>query len=458
MLKNLFSAVVVALALTVGADTTNNGTFKFLTQSLPDGTSNAQYAARFITVNADGPVTFTTLSALPAGLSLDPLSGFLTGIPTETFNRTITVVADDTTQQIQFAVPLKINAAGGGGNGGASFVNASLAVGRIGIVYAELLTITNGVGPFTFGAKDLPPGISLNGQTGVLSGNPTAAGRYFATFSAFDAGEGNNSAIVLPILVLPSDSDFQFITQSLNNGEVGTPYYDAYQVTNAVGSVSFAASGLPPGLTLDPATGVVSGTPTNAGTFTVLISATDGHHTITCNLGMLIAPSSTSHFYWNVFSLPPGLLGVAYDRQPPIAVVTVNGVNVTYSATGLPPGINYNTMSGELTGTPTEIGEFDTLFTATDSSTGEVLILGSRFVILRPRAAISAVYRSISGSRSRSSSWASMARRHGRGCCSSMPTAAPERATIHRRWACRFHWEAAPSISRPAHSSEPPLQ
>jgi hypothetical protein len=380
--KFRFSAIIVALALTVGADTTNNGTFKFLTQSLPDGTSNAQYAARFITVNADGPVTFTALSALPAGLSLDPLSGFLTGIPTATFNHTITVVADDTTQQIQFNVTLKINSAGGGGNGGASFVNTNLAVGRMGNVYAELLTIASGVGPFTFGAADLPPGISLNGQTGVLSGNPTAAGRYFVTLSAYDAGEGNNSATVLPILILPSDSDFQFITQSLNNGEVGTPYYDAYQVTNAAGSVSFAASGLPPGLALDPATGLVSGTPTNAGTFEVLISATDGHDTIICNLRMLVAPSNTSHFYWNVFSLPPGLLGVAYDRQPPIAVAAVNGVSVTYSATGLAPGINYNTTSGELTGTPTEVGEFDTLFTATDSSTGEVLILAFHFVIL----------------------------------------------------------------------------
>jgi hypothetical protein len=377
-----YLTIMLALALTVGADTTINGIFRFLTEALPQGTTNAEYAARFVTANADGPVTFSTLSALPAGLHLDALSGFLTGIPTATFNNTISVVANDGTQQITNNVQLKINAAGGGGNGGASFSNATLAVGRVGDIYTDQLIIASGVGPFTFAAKDLPPGISLNGQTGALSGNPSAAGRYYVTFSAYDAGEANNSATVLPMLVLPDDSDFQFVTQSLNNGEVGTPFFDAYLVTNAVGTVRFAASGLPPGLVLDSATGVVSGTPTNAGTFEVLISATDGHDTITSNLGMLIVPSSTSHFYWNVFSLPPGLLGIAYDRQPPITVAAVNGTNVSYSATGLPPGISYNTLTGELTGTPSEVGEFDTVFTATDASSGEVLTLESSFVIL----------------------------------------------------------------------------
>src|SRR5215470_2312312 len=127
--KRLVSTILVAVALTVGADTANNGVFRFLTQSLPDGTTNAEYAARFITVNADGPVTFTNLSALPPGLSLDPSSGFLTGIPGSTFNSTITIAANDTTNQIQFDVALKINAAGGGGNSGASFANTNLAVG-----------------------------------------------------------------------------------------------------------------------------------------------------------------------------------------------------------------------------------------------------------------------------------------------------------------------------------------
>jgi hypothetical protein len=380
----LFSLLSLVLVLAPGlrADTTNNGTFRFLTQSLPDGTTNAEYVARIVTANADGPVTFTATTALPPGLSLDSQSGFLTGIPTEVVNTSITVVANDTTQDIQFNVPLKISAAGGGGNSGASFANTSLDDGRVGTVYVEQLTIAAGVGPFTFGGKDLPPGISLNGLTGALSGTPTAAGRYFVTLSAYDDGENNNSARVLPILVLPSGSDFQFLTQSLNNGEVGTPYHDAYLVENAAGTVSFSASGLPEGLTLDPATGLVTGTPTTPGTFEVWISATDGVDTITSNIGIIIAPSATSHFYWNVFGLPPGLLSVSYDRQPPLSVAAVNGNNVTYGATGLPPGIIYHPTTGELSGTPTAVGEYETLFTATSTSPAEVITLRFRFVIL----------------------------------------------------------------------------
>jgi len=95
MKNRLVLSLTLTLLLPLLADTANNGIFRFLTQSLPEGTTNAEYVGRFVTANADGPVTFTSLSALPAGLYLDPQSGFLTGIPTATFNGTITVKADD---------------------------------------------------------------------------------------------------------------------------------------------------------------------------------------------------------------------------------------------------------------------------------------------------------------------------------------------------------------------------
>ena len=121
-------ALLASLCLVVSgpgfaADTSSNGTFDFLTETLPEGTTNAEYVARFITVNADGPVTFS-VDELPTGLSLDAQSGFLTGRPTETFNKTINVTADDGVQTpIVLGVTLKVNASGGGGNAGTQFAN-----------------------------------------------------------------------------------------------------------------------------------------------------------------------------------------------------------------------------------------------------------------------------------------------------------------------------------------------
>jgi len=100
---------------------------------------------------------------------------------------------------------------------------------------------------------------------------------------------------------------------------------------------------------------------------------------------MVVVPSSTSNLYWDFFGLPTGFLGVSYNRQPPILVAAKNNTGtMTYSAVGIPAGMSYSSTSGELTGTPMEVGEYPITFTATDGTTGETLTLTLDFVVLPP--------------------------------------------------------------------------
>src|ERR1043165_1390774 len=100
----------------------NSTPFRFLTTSLPDGSTNAIYAATLLTANAAGAVPFAIASgALPTGLTLDAKTGFITGRPTVVETPAVTFSASDGASTILLSTSIKISAAGGGGNGGADF-------------------------------------------------------------------------------------------------------------------------------------------------------------------------------------------------------------------------------------------------------------------------------------------------------------------------------------------------
>ena len=390
----LVSLVALALGLAPApaagqACTASNGTFRFLNDVFPPLSTNGPvFNGQLVVANADGTVTFSVDPAspdpLPGGFELDPESGMITGLAENSGNDVVRFRADDTTQFITRDVTFSISSSGGGGNGGSGLANPVFPDGSVGAAYSHTV-IPSPDGPYTFGGSDLPPGLSLNGATGEVSGTPTAAGTFFISLTVYDAlpGEENIGTSVVPIRIFPLASTFAFVTQFLNNGEIGTPYCDQYEVENPapLGVVTFGASGLPAGLALDPATGAVTGTPTVAGTFLVTLTANDGTDTITTNLSLVIATSSSSDFHWNYLGLPAALLNTLYDRDPPI-VLSAEGAPsaITYAATGLPGGMSYDAASGELSGTATQVGEYPATFTATAGA--ETITLDTVFIVL----------------------------------------------------------------------------
>jgi hypothetical protein len=389
-LSGLVSLAPAPSAAQVCTDT--NGTFRFLNGDFPDLSTNGPvFTGQLVVANADGPVVFSLdlgggNDDLPEGLTLDPDSGLITGLATQSGNYDVEFVADDGVQQISHVVNFSVSSSGGGGNGGSGLDAPVFPDGEVGAPYTHTPE-PDGDGPFTFGGSDLPPGLVLNGATGNVSGTPTSAGTYFMSLTVYDAlpNEENIGTAVVPVRIFPAGSTFAFATLFLNNGEVGTPFCDQYLVENPAlgGTVTFGATGLPNGLALDPATGAVTGTPTVDGTFLVTLTASDGTDTINTNLSMVIAPSSTSEFHWNFLGMPAALRNVLYDRQPPIVLTAEGAVGaVAYAATGLPAGISYDASSGELSGTAAQTGEYPVTFTATDAGSSEVITLDTVFIVL----------------------------------------------------------------------------
>jgi hypothetical protein len=135
--------------------------------------------------------------------------------------------------------------------------------------------------------------------------------------------------------------------------------------TSSVGSaVSFSASGLPAGLSIDPASGVISGAPAGPGASTINVQARDGDG----------AAGSTS-FQWIVRDATVTLAAIQNQSGVVGTPVTLrlratvdNGRLPSYSAAGLPPGVSVAPATGIVSGVPTGAGRFKVTATATDAS------------------------------------------------------------------------------------------
>jgi hypothetical protein len=138
------------------------------------------------------------------------------------------------------------------------------------------------------------------------------------------------------------------ITSSLNpnSSPVGEAF--SYQITANNNPGSFSAIGLPPGLSLNTGTGVISGTPTASGTFHVTITAIGQVGNAIALLQAIIEPPKLL----NLFTLSPQI-GDSYAYQ-----VTATSHPISYDATGLPSGLQINKQTGMISGVIMVAGDF----------------------------------------------------------------------------------------------------
>ena len=333
------------------------------TATLPAGVTGSSYPAQTIpsATGGTGPYAYTAVN-LPPGLTFNSATREITGTPTQAGNYDIPVTVTDTNgssvttlYSVKITDPLLLPP-------------ATLASGATGQVYTPQIIpgATGGTGPYTYTSVNLPPGLGFNSTTREITGTPTASGTFTFPVTATDADgktvSTNYSIAVIDPFLLPA--------ATLASGTAGTAYpaQTIPSATGGVGPYTYQATGVPPGLTFNATTREITGTPTQAGNYTISVTATDSQGRTASNTyplsvsGVLSLPTA---------ALPSGVVGTAYSTQtlPP---VTGGTPPYTYIASNLPPGLSFNTVTREITGTPTLGGTYVVSLSGTDANNNKV--------------------------------------------------------------------------------------
>src|SRR5664279_1998405 len=337
--------------------------------SLPPGVVGAPYSATLGVVRGTGTPPFTwsiTSGSLPPGLSLNSSTGAITGTPTTIGNSSFTVQVTDA-KSLTASEMLSINV-----RGAVLITPASLPGGQVSIPYSATLMATGGVLPYSWSVASgsLPPGLTLTtnpDSTATISGTPTTLGPSTFTIQVADAESPPATGTSAP-LSITIEGFVTITTTSLPNGTVAIFYDSQLMATGGTTPYKWSITSgvLPPGLSLTPATGVISGTPTTTGPYPITVQVADSESTpVTATAAFTITIDPTPPLQVTTSSLLPGTQGVYYT-SPLAATGGVPPYSWSLTTGSLPAGLTLS-GTGVIAGTPIASGSVPITVQATDT-------------------------------------------------------------------------------------------
>ncbi|ALL04511.1 hypothetical protein AQ505_02785 [Pedobacter sp. PACM 27299] len=284
--------------------------------TLANGTVGVNYPAQTIPAAIGGTSPYTyAATGTPPGLTFNTSTREISGIPATAGTYTVQVTATDLEgKTVSNNYPLTIGPA-------LVLPPATLADGNVGIAYTPqtIPSAIGGTSPYTYTIANLPLNLTFDPITRVISGTPAQSGAYSVIVTVKDqtgATASNTYALrIIGALSLPS--------AALADGTVGTAYPPVVlpSVTGGTGPYTYTSANVPTGLSFDPATNTLSGTPAIGGTFTFQITAKDAANN-----------STTTDF----------VIKVKVGDPTVAAASTCAGSTATLSVTNVLSGVTYN--------------------------------------------------------------------------------------------------------------------
>ena len=282
-------------------------------------------------------------TGLPPGLSINSSSGLITGTITGTSSPySVTVTASvsqggSVSQSFTWNVST-LSVTNPGTHDGAVGDGVALPIQASGLPSGD---------SWIYSATGLPSGLSINTSSGQIGGTITGSANAYSVSVTASDGQGASASQSFTWNV----STLSVTNPGTHNGAVGDGVALPIQSGGLPSgdSWTYAATGLPSGLSINTSSGQIGGTITgSANAYSVSVTASDGQ-----------GASASQSFTWNVSTLSvtnPGTHNGAVGDSVALPIQSgglPSGDSWTYAATGLPSGLSINTSSGQIGGTIT---------------------------------------------------------------------------------------------------------
>jgi len=194
--------------------------------------------------------------------------------------------------------------------------------------------------PSSYSAVGLPAGLQLDGASGLISGHCPTSGTFAIDLTVQGAAGPAFGRLFIKITPYP--------IQSNKSADVQVGFDFSYQILSSNGASTYGATGLPAGLQVNTASGLISGVPQVSGNYVVHVVARSATNEAAADIQLFVLPPRITS------TQPPSVnLGDPLSYQ----ITATNPVN-SFSAAGLPPGVQIHSSSGLISGTPTSSGQF----------------------------------------------------------------------------------------------------